>query len=80
MSVGSIIQPIFFSSPISVSIMAGTFRQVAKATFLVSKKDGLSDEEFRKYYTEVHAPMALDLCKRYGVLDYSIVSLGLISL
>ncbi|KAL7922785.1 EthD domain-containing protein [Trichoderma austrokoningii] len=52
--------------------MAGTFRQVAKATFLVSKKDGLSDEEFRKHYTEVHAPMALDLCKRYGVLDYSI--------
>lgn len=53
--------------------MAGTFRQVAKATFLVSKKDGLSDEEFRKYYTEVHAPMALAFCKRHGVLDYSIV-------
>ncbi|UKZ60908.1 uncharacterized protein TrAtP1_002178 [Trichoderma atroviride] len=52
--------------------MTGTFRHVAKATFLVSKKEGLSDEEFRKYYTEVHAPMALDFCKRYGVLDYSI--------
>ncbi|KAL9488086.1 hypothetical protein ACSS6W_000363 [Trichoderma asperelloides] len=52
--------------------MAGTFRHVAKATFLVSKKEGLSDEEFRKYYTEVHAPMALEFCKRHGVLDYSI--------
>lgn len=59
--------------------MAGTFRHVAKATFLVSKKEGLSDEEFRKHYTEVHAPMALDFCKRYGVLDYSIVRLELIS-
>lgn len=56
--------------------MAGTFRHVAKATFLISKKEGLSDEEFRKYYTEVHAPMALDFCKRYGVLDYSIVRVG----
>ncbi|KAM0255609.1 hypothetical protein ACHAQJ_005614 [Trichoderma viride] len=52
--------------------MAGTFRQVVKATFLVSKKEGLSDEEFRKHYTEVHAPMALEVCKRHGVLDYSI--------
>jgi hypothetical protein len=59
--------------------MTGTFRHVAKATFLVSKKEGLSDEEFRKYYTEVHAPMALELCKRHGVLDYSIVRLMLIS-
>lgn len=59
--------------------MTGTFRHVAKATFLISKKEGLSDEEFRKYYTEVHAPMALDFCKRYGVLDYSIVRLGFIS-
>ncbi|KAK1252347.1 hypothetical protein MKX08_003534 [Trichoderma sp. CBMAI-0020] len=46
--------------------MTGTFRHVVKATFLVSKKEGLSDEEFRKYYTEVHAPMALVFCKRYG--------------
>ncbi|RFU75131.1 hypothetical protein TARUN_7133 [Trichoderma arundinaceum] len=52
--------------------MAGTFRQVVKATFLVSKKEGLTDEEFRKHYTEVHAPMALEVCKRHGVLDYSI--------
>ncbi|PTB44957.1 hypothetical protein M441DRAFT_64640 [Trichoderma asperellum CBS 433.97] len=52
--------------------MSGTFRHVAKATFLVSKKEGLSDEEFRKYYTEVHAPMALEFCRRHGVLDYSI--------
>jgi hypothetical protein len=53
--------------------MAGTFRHVVKATFLVSKKEGLSDEEFRKHYTEVHAPMALEVCKRHGVLDYNIV-------
>lgn len=53
--------------------MAGTFRHVVKATFLVSKKDGMSDEEFRKYYTEVHAPLALEHCKRHRVLDYSIV-------
>lgn len=53
--------------------MAGVFRQVVKATFLVSKKEGLSDEEFRSYYTKVHAPMAVEVCKRHGVLDYSIV-------
>lgn len=60
--------------------MAGTFRHVAKATFLVSKKEGLSDEEFRKYYTEVHAPMALEFCKRHGVLDYSIVRVVFLAL
>ncbi|KAL7816703.1 EthD domain-containing protein [Trichoderma gracile] len=52
--------------------MAGAFRKVIKATFLVSKKDGLSDEEFRQHYTDVHAPMALEVCRRHGVLDYSI--------
>lgn len=56
-----------------ISIMAGTFRQIVKATFLVSKKEGLSDEEFRKHYTEIHAPMALEVCQRHGGLDYSIV-------
>ncbi|PTB70300.1 hypothetical protein BBK36DRAFT_1173813 [Trichoderma citrinoviride] len=52
--------------------MAGTFRKVVKATFLVTKKEGLSDEEFRQHYTDIHAPMALGVCKRHGVLDYSI--------
>lgn len=52
--------------------MAGTFRHV-KATFLVTKKEGLSDEEFRKHYTDVHAPMAIEVCKRHGALDYSVV-------
>ncbi|KAL6790665.1 EthD domain-containing protein [Trichoderma sp. SZMC 28012] len=51
--------------------MAGTFRHV-KATFLVTKKEGLSDEEFRKHYTDVHAPMAIEVCKRHGALDYSV--------
>lgn len=60
--------------------MSGTFRHVAKATFLVSKKEGLSDEEFRKYYTEVHAPMALEFCRRHGVLDYSIVRVAFLAL
>jgi hypothetical protein len=55
--------------------MASTFRNVVKATFLVSKKEGLSDEEFRQHYTDIHAPMALEVCRRHGVLAYSIVSL-----
>ncbi|KAL7947983.1 EthD domain-containing protein [Trichoderma barbatum] len=52
--------------------MAGIFRQVVKATFLVTKKEGLSDEEFRQHYTDIHAPLAIEVCKRHGVLDYSI--------
>ncbi|EGR49969.1 uncharacterized protein TRIREDRAFT_105983 [Trichoderma reesei QM6a] len=52
--------------------MASTFRNVVKATFLVSKKEGLSDEEFRQHYTDIHAPMALEVCRRHGVLAYSI--------
>ncbi|UKZ47790.1 hypothetical protein TrVGV298_002019 [Trichoderma virens] len=52
--------------------MTGTFRKVVKATFLVTKKEGLSDEEFRSHYTEIHAPMAIEVCKRHGVLDYSV--------
>ncbi|KAL7930389.1 EthD domain-containing protein [Trichoderma chlorosporum] len=52
--------------------MTGTFRKVVKATFLVTKKEGISDEEFRTHYTEIHAPMAIEVCKRHGVLDYSI--------
>jgi len=42
-----------------------------RATFLLTKKEGITDEEFKRYYLEVHAPMGLEMMKRHGVISYT---------
>lgn len=53
--------------------MSDSYRHVTKAILLVFKKPGLTDEEFKKHYLEIHMPMATELCQRHGVLEYNVV-------
>lgn len=49
------------------------FRKVVKATIMVKKKDGMSDDDFIKHYNNVHAQMAAPVLQRHGIITYSLV-------
>lgn len=49
------------------------FRKVVKATIMVKKKDGLSDEDFIQYYNDHHAQKAVPILLRHGIISYSLV-------
>ncbi|GAB7350982.1 hypothetical protein MBLNU459_g1479t1 [Dothideomycetes sp. NU459] len=48
------------------------FRKVVKATILVKKKPGLSDEDFIAHYNNKHAQMAAPVLAKHGCLTYSL--------
>lgn len=54
--------------------MTTGFQTGIKATFLVTKKKGMSDEDFEQHYTKVHIPMVAELLNRHRVLYYGVVS------
>ena len=37
------------------------------------RKPGLSEEEYHKYVSEVHAPLVKDLLVQYGIIKWSMV-------
>lgn len=49
------------------------FRKVVKATILVKKKEGMSDEDFVEYYNSVHAQRAVPILQKHGIISYSLV-------
>jgi hypothetical protein len=49
------------------------FRKVVKATILIKKKEGMSDEEFMAHYNNVHAQRAVPILQRHGIISYSLV-------
>lgn len=51
------------------------FRKVVKATILVKKKEGMSDEDFIEYYNNHHAQKAVPILQRHGIISYSLVML-----
>lgn len=51
------------------------FRKVVKATILVKKKPGLSDEAFIQHYNHVHAEMAAQVLQKHDCITYSLVHL-----
>ena len=53
------------------------FRKVVKATILVKKKPGMSDEDFILHYNHKHAQMAAPVLEKHNVITYSLVSLCL---
>lgn len=55
--------------------MVGQYRKIIKATFLVTKNPGFTDEEFREYYINNHMPLAAGHCQKHGVLEYNVVGL-----
>ena len=50
------------------------FRKVVKATILVKKKPGMSDEDFIQHYNHKHAQMAAPVLEKHNVITYSLVS------
>ncbi|KAJ9639865.1 hypothetical protein H2201_007357 [Coniosporium apollinis] len=48
------------------------FRKVVKATIMIKKKDGMSDDDFIKHYNHVHAQMAAPVLQRHGIITYSL--------
>jgi hypothetical protein len=50
------------------------FRKVVKATILVKKKEGMSDEAFIEYYNNIHAQQAAPVLQRHGIISYSLVN------
>ena len=49
------------------------FRKVVKATILVKKKPGLSDEAFIEHYDHKHAQLAAPILLRHNCITYSLV-------
>jgi hypothetical protein len=54
--------------------MTSNFETGIKATFLGTKKHGMTDEEFEQHYTKIHIPMVAEILVRHNVLQYSVVS------
>ncbi|KAL5380614.1 hypothetical protein DPSP01_007678 [Paraphaeosphaeria sporulosa] len=48
------------------------FRKVVKATIMVKKKGGMSDEDFIQYYNNHHAQRAVPILQRHGIISYSL--------
>ncbi|KAF2465192.1 uncharacterized protein BDR25DRAFT_295648 [Lindgomyces ingoldianus] len=48
------------------------FRKVVKATILVKKKEGMSDEAFIEYYNSVHAQRAVPILQRHEIISYNL--------
>lgn len=49
--------------------------KLIRITTLIPRKKGISEEEFYKYWTQVHGPVAIDFMMRHGVVEYRQVSL-----
>lgn len=48
-----------------------SFRNVIKVTFFVYKKEGTSHEEFAKYWSGTHAPLAVEVMKKHKIISFS---------
>lgn len=44
------------------------------------RKDGVSHEDFIKWFTEQHLPAALPLMKKYGIKKYNLVRISQLTL
>ncbi|KAF2841384.1 hypothetical protein M501DRAFT_1009332 [Patellaria atrata CBS 101060] len=48
------------------------FRKVVKATILIKKKDGMSDDDFIDHYNHIHAQMAAPVLLKHKIISYSL--------
>ena len=50
-------------------------QRLLRISVLVRRRQGISEEEFQKYWTEKHAPLVTDWLARYGIVRYNQVCL-----
>lgn len=48
--------------------------KVVRVSMYLKKKEGLSQKEFNRYWSEVHGPLVRPLVEKYGILKYTQVS------
>lgn len=46
-------------------------KRLVRVSFMVRRKQGTSEEEFSKYWTEQHAPLVREWLAKYGVVKYT---------
>jgi hypothetical protein len=46
-----------------------------RITTLIPRKKGMSQEDFYKHWTQIHAPLCTDFMMRHGVIEYRQVGL-----
>lgn len=51
------------------------FKKVVKASIMVKKKPGMTDEAFIEHYNHRHAQMAAPVLERHSIISYSLVCL-----
>lgn len=51
-----------------------TKTKVLRVSIYLKRKEGLSVEEFNRYWSEVHGPLVRPLIQKYGILKYTQVS------
>lgn len=54
-------------------VSGSSWRKVVKATILVKKKSGMSDEAFVEHYNQKHAQMAAPVLLKHNIISYSLV-------
>lgn len=57
----------------AIAIMA-IKTKVLRVSMYLRKKEGLSQEEFNRYWSEVHGPLVRPLVQKYNILKYTQVS------
>ncbi|KAK5061395.1 hypothetical protein LTR84_007937 [Exophiala bonariae] len=45
--------------------------QVFRVSIYLKRKEGLSVEEFNRYWSEIHGPLVRPLIQKYGILKYT---------
>lgn len=48
-----------------------SLQKLVRISVLVTKKDGITDEEFHKHWAIVHAPLVQSLLVRHGIVKYT---------
>ena len=46
-------------------------KKVVRLSLLARRKEGMSEEEFHRHWTHVHAPLVVEWLARYGTVRYT---------